>query len=171
MEEITMSLRAIENPEGAKEGNGTLMSIREMSALTGVPPHTLRFWEKKMPDVLSPERTPGGQRRYSPEMVERVKAIRRLTEEKRYSLAAIRNHLSAASEFAGQAHTGGSHTGREQAIDLIVNEIARLLKEKLLHLLKTSETTNSDGCDAVAANSTPAPSEGGDDGGLQRQSE
>ena len=147
------------------------MSIREMSALTGVPPHTLRFWEKKMPDVLNPGRTPGGQRRYSPEMVDRVHMIRRLTEEKRYSLAAIRNHLSTVSGFAEQAQLHGSHVQKEQAIDLIVNEIAHLLKEKLLHLLKTNDTTNGDGCDADPTDSTPSPSEGGNDVGFQKQSE
>jgi DNA-binding transcriptional MerR regulator len=163
-----MSLTAIEKPDNAKQENRSLMSIREMSALTGVPPHTLRFWEKKMPAVLSPMRTRGGQRRYSSEMVDRVHMIRRLTEEKRYSLAAIQSHLSATSGFAEPISNSGQHIRKEQAIDLLVNEIAGLLKEKLLHLLKSDESPKGDGFTTNPADSTPSPSEGGNDSGLQK---
>ena len=166
-----MSMENVEKSDNGKNGNGSLMAIREMSALTGVPPHTLRFWEKQMPDVLSPDRTSGGQRRYSAEMVERVHTIRYLSDEKRYSLAAIRKHLAGASEIPMPTNEDSRRIHDEQAVDLLVDEIAGLLKEKLLHLLKTDEMKENDGSGPNSADSTPPPCRGGNDVGLQRQSE
>jgi len=119
--------------------NGRLLSIREVSALTGVPPHTLRFWEKQMPDILRPERTPGGQRRYNPQMTERVRMIKRLADEKRHSLAAIREQLGAAQDIAKHRPSIGNRMSAERAVDLIIDEITYLLKEKLLDILDGGE--------------------------------
>jgi len=138
--------------------NRRLMSIREVSALTGVPPHTLRFWEKQMPDALRPERTHGGQRRYSPEMAERVRTIKRLSDEKRFSLAAIRDLLSVAS---GIAEPMGDPTHRiraERAVDLIVDEVASLLKRKLLDLFDSGEPAKAGNPECSRADATsPGP--------------
>jgi DNA-binding transcriptional MerR regulator len=153
----------------AKAENGRLMSIREVSALTGVPPHTLRFWEKQMPDVLAPERSPGGQRRYSRQTAERVRAIKRLSDEKKFSLAAIRSRLSGDNEVARPALDSGRRALAERAVDLIVDEVADMLKEKLLDLLEadTHGKTNS----LNPAEPKPLPHEGGNGLELQRQTE
>ncbi len=39
------------------------LTIKEVSELTSIPTHTLRFWEKEFDSILVPLRTPGGQRR------------------------------------------------------------------------------------------------------------
>jgi DNA-binding transcriptional MerR regulator len=52
-----------------------LYSIKEASELTDVPPHTLRFWERKIPEFLQPVRTDGGQRRYGEDCLERIRQI------------------------------------------------------------------------------------------------
>ena len=52
-----------------------LFSIKEASELTDVPPHTLRFWERKIPEFLRPDRTTGGQRRYGEECLERIRQL------------------------------------------------------------------------------------------------
>ncbi len=135
-----------EKPEKTREKaiesggeNGRLMSIREVSDLTGVPPHTLRFWEKQMPEILSPERTPGGQRRYGSEMVEKARMIKRLSDEKRRSLASIRNQLAAANGTEEPAPGLSRCPATEQMVDLIVDEVADLLKGRLLKLLEADE--------------------------------
>ena len=133
-------LETIDVKADEKGGNGRLMSIREVSALTGVPPHTLRFWEKQMPDVLRPKRTPGGQRRYSPEMTERVRMIKRLSDEKKYSLAAIREHLGAVQHHTEHRPDIGERTSAERAVELIIDEMAELLKERLLDILEAGKT-------------------------------
>jgi DNA-binding transcriptional MerR regulator len=56
----------------------TKLSIREAGRITGVPEHTLRFWEKQLPGLLTPDRTPGGQRRYGPKHLEVIGGIKRL---------------------------------------------------------------------------------------------
>ena len=149
-----------------KSENGRLMSIREVSALTGVPPHTLRFWEKQMPDVLRPERSPGGQRRYSRQTTERVCAIKRLSDEKKFSLAAIRSRLSADSEAARPAFELDRRVFAEQAVDLIVDEVAGMLKEKLLDLLEAETRGRTNNLNP--AKPKPLPHEGGNELGLQR---
>jgi transposase len=51
-------------PMNQEENN--LFSIWEVSEKLGVPKHTLRFWEKELNGLLVPQRTRGGQRRYTP---------------------------------------------------------------------------------------------------------
>ena len=154
-------------------GNGRLMSIREVSDLTGVPPHTLRFWEKQMPEILRPERTAGGQRRYSAKMVERARMIKRLSDEKRYSLASIRSQLAAANRPEEPEFDASRHAAAEQMVDLIVNEVAGLLKGRLLKLFeadglaeRTADPDEHLGLYPMGF-SRPAP-EGGNEFGLDK---
>lgn len=163
-------MKATEKFAENKAENGRLMSIREVSALTGVPPHTLRFWEKQMPDVLNPERTPGGQRRYSRETAERVRAIKRLSDERQYSLAAIRNKIGGG-EIVAPLPDVGTRIRAEQTVDLIVEEIASMLKRRLLDLYEADEPGKSDGPDRGPTESPPHTPEGGNRLGLQRQPE
>jgi methanogenic corrinoid protein MtbC1 len=65
-----------------------LLNIAAISRRTGVAPDTLRKWESRY-GVLRPERTPGGQRRYSEQDVARVEWLRdRLAEGWRIGEAA-----------------------------------------------------------------------------------
>lgn len=114
--------------------DGRLMSIREVSELTGVPTHTLRFWEKEMPDVLCPERTPGGQRRYDREMAERIHVIKRLADERRYSLAAIRERFGFHEKARHTLAASLNDVQTERALEVIIDEIAELLKQRLEQL-------------------------------------
>ena len=64
------------------------LNIAALSQRTGVPAETLRKWEQRY-GVLRPERTPGGQRRYSEVDVARVEWLReRLAEGYRIGEAA-----------------------------------------------------------------------------------
>jgi len=51
--------------------------IREVAAMLDIPAYTLRFWEDEFP-MFNPDRTPKGQRRYTPEQVELAKRIKEL---------------------------------------------------------------------------------------------
>lgn len=55
------------------------MRIGEVAARTGVPPATLRAWERRY-GALCPERTVGGQRVYGPDDVARVRALTALID-------------------------------------------------------------------------------------------
>ena len=56
------------------------MNIAAVAQKTGVPPDTLRKWEQRY-GVLRPDRTQGGQRRYSDQDVARVEWLRARLEE------------------------------------------------------------------------------------------
>ena len=69
------------------------LTIGEVSELTGVPIHTLRFWENEFSQYFSPIRTNGRQRRYNEEAVEAVQTIKNLLKEEKYSIAGARQVL------------------------------------------------------------------------------
>lgn len=75
-----------------------IFSINEVSRLTGVPAHTIRFWEKDFNSYLRPAKTPGGQRRYCMRDIETIKRIKQLRYDDRYTIAGtlkeIRNQSS-----------------------------------------------------------------------------
>src|SRR6059058_627124 len=92
----------------------TGLNIAALAQRTGVPPDTLRKWEQRY-RILQPDRTAGGQRRYSERDVARVEWLReRLDEGYRISEAAsllgtvgtaparsARGHLSAIIDALG----------------------------------------------------------------------
>src|SRR5436305_14390624 len=64
------------------------LNIAALTRRTGVPPDTIRKWEQRY-GVLTPERTAGGQRRYSERDVARVEWLKaRLAEGYRIGEAA-----------------------------------------------------------------------------------
>jgi DNA-binding transcriptional MerR regulator len=125
-----------------RNGDGRLMSIREVSMLTGVPSHTLRFWEKEMPEILQPGRTQGGQRRYDSEMTERVRMIKELSQERKCSLATIRRMIGVTTSAQNQRGEAADLKA-ERLLDHVVDEIAGLLKTRLLHLLQSRDFMKS----------------------------
>ncbi|MDP6777466.1 MAG: MerR family transcriptional regulator [Candidatus Latescibacteria bacterium] len=60
-------------------------SIREVSELTGVEPHVLRFWEKEFP-MLRPRRGRSGNRSYKERDIKIVLAIRDLRLNEKYTI-------------------------------------------------------------------------------------
>src|SRR3954454_22999781 len=66
----------------------TGLNIAALARRTGVAPDTLRKWEQRY-EILQPDRTAGGQRRYSERDVARVEWLRdRLDEGYRIGVAA-----------------------------------------------------------------------------------
>ncbi len=74
-----------------------LLSIGEVSQVTGIPVHTIRFWESEFDRFISPARTTGRQRRYSETEVKRILEIRKLLKEDKYSIAGAKQVLSTQS--------------------------------------------------------------------------
>jgi DNA-binding transcriptional MerR regulator len=75
------------------------LTIGEVSELTGVPIHTLRYWESEFDGYFSPLRTSGRQRRYDEQAVDRVLEIKTLLKEEKYSIAGARQVLSRKLEL------------------------------------------------------------------------
>jgi len=68
--------------------------IGEVSRLTGLPSHVLRFWESEF-SRIRPRRTTTGQRSYTRRDIERILEIKHLLHERKYTIAGARNYLKA----------------------------------------------------------------------------
>jgi len=104
--------------------------IRVVSQRTGLPPATLRAWERRY-GVVEPERSEGGQRLYSDDDVLRLARLRLLTEAGRSisSVATLTDEEAAAllqedRESFTPTISAGSADGAESAV--IVQESMRL---------------------------------------------
>jgi DNA-binding transcriptional MerR regulator len=75
------------------------LTIGEVSDLTNVPIHTLRYWESEFDGYFSPLRTSGRQRRYNEEAVGRVLEIKTLLKEEKYSIAGAKQVLTRKSDL------------------------------------------------------------------------
>ncbi|MCK9376136.1 MAG: MerR family transcriptional regulator [Syntrophobacterales bacterium] len=58
-----------------------MLTIGQVSRLTGVDKNTLRYWEKKYSEFLIPNRIGTSQRQYSLRDVEIIKTIKKLQNE------------------------------------------------------------------------------------------
>ena len=67
-------------------------SISEVSELTGVEAHVLRFWEKEF-TTLRPRRGRSGNRTYKERDIEIVKEIRRLLWDEKYTIQGASEQL------------------------------------------------------------------------------
>ena len=68
--------------------------IGEVSSLTGLPTHVLRFWEGEF-SVIQPKRTTSGQRLYRQQDVLTIFRIRHLLHERKFTIEGARQHLKA----------------------------------------------------------------------------
>ena len=66
-------------------------SIGQVSSKLGLPPTTIRYWEKALVDLWRPKRSQGGQRRYTEDDVVFLKQVRLLTGD--MSLRSIRSRF------------------------------------------------------------------------------
>lgn len=105
-----------------------LYRIGEVSRLTGVNPHVLRYWERELPQ-LAPNRTLSRQRYYRPDDIERIRLIKRLLVEERYTLDGVRRIL--ASQEAPQVAKKDGWKGDTAAAspELLLQELLQALRE------------------------------------------
>jgi DNA-binding transcriptional MerR regulator len=66
--------------------------VGEVSAITGVPPYVLRFWETEFKKI-KPKRTPSGQRLYRKNDIELILRVKHLLYEKKYTIQGAKQHL------------------------------------------------------------------------------
>ena len=77
-----------------RQFSGDLMlTIDQISHLTGVRKSTLRYWEKSFQDCLKPSRNHSNRREYSLEDLERIKTIKLLLEKEHLTSFGVRLRL------------------------------------------------------------------------------
>lgn len=103
-----------------------LISIRDAAKIIGVPPHTIRYWEKEFSDFLVAPRTLGKQRRYGDQQLHKLRTIFRMLKEEGYSIAGAKRALAKQNQAA---NIGG---GTNPSLASLSTEMA----EKILALVK-----------------------------------
>jgi DNA-binding transcriptional MerR regulator len=81
-----------------------MLTIDQISQLTGVRKSTLRYWEKSFDDFLKPARTHSNRREYTMEDLDRVKAIKHLLEQEHLTAYGVRMRLQEL--FPGKKRGG-----------------------------------------------------------------
>lgn len=80
-------------PETPAIPDKLFFKIREVSRITGVKAHILRYWENEFPH-LKPRKSKSGQRVYTRKDIEKLLEIKKLLYVDRYSIEGARRTLS-----------------------------------------------------------------------------
>ena len=68
-------------------------TIGEVCNLLDLKPHIIRYWESEFKQ-LNPARTKGHSRRYTPEQIDLLKAIRDLLYIQKFTIKGVKNRLT-----------------------------------------------------------------------------
>jgi DNA-binding transcriptional MerR regulator len=104
--------------------------IGEVSEITRVEPHVLRYWQEEFRQ-LNPKTTHAGRRRYTRKDIELILRIAHLRYQEKYSIASIKrllgHHPSSESDGQDQSQRRDSLLSQLSLIRLELQEILRLL--------------------------------------------
>ena len=109
------------------------LTIQEVSKKVNVAKPTLRFWERKLPGVIVPLRTHGGQRRYTREHILVIEEIKKLKQDG-LNLMEIKRELTNGTENPGEFSNA-------ETIDILANQIAQMVKAKICRFLQENDQT------------------------------
>ncbi|GAB4030472.1 MAG: MerR family transcriptional regulator [Elusimicrobiota bacterium] len=109
-------------------------TIEEISQKTGVPPHTLRYWESKTA-LIKPLRLTGGHRRYTINDLENILRIKDLVYLKGFSLKGL-GKIRRQLEKDGTLSSTAAENSTQKKFRSFLKEILRELKaiEKSLQI-------------------------------------
>ena len=104
-------------------------SIGEVSEITGIEPHVLRYWETVFKD-LSPRKNKAGNRTFREEDITLILKLKHLIQEKKYSTAGAKKII----EGEGQELTKEINQSLTAEMQKDLNEV-KLFLNKLLEKL------------------------------------
>ena len=99
-------------------------SIGEVSDLTGLPPHVLRYWESQFP-VLNPSKNRSGNRAYQRKEIRLILLVKHLLYEEKYTVEGAKAKLD-------QLRKGGAL--QEQTAAALDRQTVSLLREEIAQL-------------------------------------
>lgn len=99
-------------------------TIGEASALCGVKPHVLRYWEQSFPQ-LKPVKRRGNRRYYQQHDLLMIRQIRSLVYDQGFTTGGARQRLA---ESRAPAKPSAAASPKDQAIDQTLAELEDLLK-------------------------------------------
>ena len=92
-----------------------------------MPKSTLRYWEKEFAGLIDPERTAGGQRRYTTKDVAVFETIRE-RKEQGYTLGQIKSQFHNASNAEKGLDSNVIDKLTSSIVEAVRKEISQLLK-------------------------------------------
>ena len=87
--------------------------IGEVSAITGIEPFVLRYWETEFPKI-NPARSRSGQRLYKKRDIEIILQIKDLLYQKRFTIAGAKRYLQQQRKESKLASDDSQHLTLEQ---------------------------------------------------------
>jgi DNA-binding transcriptional MerR regulator len=101
--------------------------IGDVSEITGIKPHILRYWEAEF-SVLHPRKNDAGQRLYERRDVELVLEIKKLLYEQRYTISGAKKYLARRHRQAPKKSGPGQVAGdMSAALKMCRQELRGLL--------------------------------------------
>lgn len=91
-----------------------MLTIDQISQITGIRKSTLRYWEKSFDDFLKPARTLSNRREYTIEDLDRIKAIQRLLEQEHLTALGVRMRLQEI--FSASGKKDRNHKAKDKAV-------------------------------------------------------
>jgi len=89
-----------------------MLTIDQISQITGIRKSTLRYWEKSFDGFLQPARTHSNRREYTIEDLNRIKAIQRLLEQEHLTALGVRMRLQELFSSPGEGDRGRKAKGK-----------------------------------------------------------
>lgn len=112
--------------------NNRLLTISEASQRLHLPKHTLRFWEREFEGIFIPQRTRGGQRRFTTENITVIEEIKKL-REKGKSLSEIKRTFMCGTQQDPE---------KCSKIDLLASRVAEVVKAEISNFLNGNPIYN-----------------------------
>jgi len=102
-------------------------SISEVSAMAGVEPHVLRYWETQF-KMLRPKKNRAGNRMYRPKDIALIMTIRKMLYEQGYTISGARKKLLEDRRTSSSSSaSGGEKEGATQLLRQVKKELEEVL--------------------------------------------
>ncbi len=118
-----MATATLKKPAAKKPREKLYYTITEVSEMTGLKPHILRYWETEFP-FLRPKRNRAGNRAYRKKDIEMVLLIKRLLYEEGYTIEGAKQKIRRMRKSKS---LGGELS--PEALTSLLREIAQELRE------------------------------------------
>ncbi|MBO8152960.1 MAG: MerR family transcriptional regulator [Candidatus Neomarinimicrobiota bacterium] len=117
-------------------------SIGEVSKITGLKPHVLRYWESEFP-MLSPMKNRAGNRVYREKELKLIQYIKYLLYEKKYTIDGAKKFLKEMKSKNMEMVDGEMTVGKvKNGVNENVIFVLRKVKKELVEILKVLERYN-----------------------------
>jgi DNA-binding transcriptional MerR regulator len=102
-------------------------TIGDVSKLTGVKPHVLRYWEGQF-KLLRPARRYSGHRKFTPKDIDLINKVKFLIIDKKYTLAGAKREINRQMSVRTKAEEPASFTAAMPLLREIKKDIEECLE-------------------------------------------